>query len=92
MLERTAAHAHSTCLSRICDPRDLSVESLLAGLLITWTLDNCRRCQMPAKSEKQRKFMGAELARKRAGKKTQTGMSEKKLEEFASKGGSKKKS
>jgi hypothetical protein len=40
---------------------------------------------MPAKSEKQRKFMGAELARKRAGKKTRTGMSEKQLEEFASK-------
>ena len=40
---------------------------------------------MPAKSEKQRKFMGAELARKREGKKTKTGMSEKKLEEFASK-------
>jgi hypothetical protein len=37
---------------------------------------------MPAKSEKQRRFMGAELARKRAGKKTQTGMSEKQLEEF----------
>lgn len=47
---------------------------------------------MPAKSEKQRKFMGAELARKRAGKKTQTGMSEKKLEEFASKPAGKKKS
>jgi hypothetical protein len=40
---------------------------------------------MPAKSEKQRKFMGAELARKRAGKKTKTGMSEKKLAEMASK-------
>ena len=38
---------------------------------------------MPAKTEKQRKFMGAELARKRAGKKTKTGMSEKKLKEFA---------
>jgi hypothetical protein len=47
---------------------------------------------MPAKSEKQRKFMGAELARKRAGKKTRTGMSEKQLEENASKGGRKKKS
>jgi hypothetical protein len=46
---------------------------------------------MPAKTEKQRKFMGAELARKRAGKKTQTGMSEKELEKYASKGGSKKK-
>ena len=28
---------------------------------------------MSAKSKKQRKFMGAELARKRAGKKTRTG-------------------
>jgi hypothetical protein len=40
---------------------------------------------MPAKSEKQRKFMGAELQRKREGKKTQTGMSEKELEKYASK-------
>ena len=38
---------------------------------------------MPAKSEKQRRFMGAELSRARAGKKTQTGMSEEKLSEFA---------
>ena len=40
---------------------------------------------MPAKSEKQRRFMGAELSRARAGKKTQTGMSEEKLSEFVSK-------
>ncbi len=40
---------------------------------------------MPAKSEKQRKFMGAELNRKREGKKTRTGMSEKQLEDFARK-------
>lgn len=40
---------------------------------------------MPATSEKQRKFMGADLARKRAGKKTRTGMSEQQLREFASK-------
>jgi len=40
---------------------------------------------MPAKSEKQRKLMGAELARKREGKKTKTGMSEEKLEKYASK-------
>lgn len=40
---------------------------------------------MPAKSEKQRKFMGAELARKREGKKTQTGMSESQLSDFAKK-------
>ena len=39
---------------------------------------------MPAKSRKQQQFMGAELARKRAGKRTRTHMSEKQLEEFAS--------
>ncbi len=33
--------------------------------------------------------MGAELARKRAGKKTQTGMSESQLSDFASKPGGK---
>lgn len=41
---------------------------------------------MPAKSEKQRRFMGAELARKRKGKKTKTGMSEAQLKDFAKKG------
>jgi hypothetical protein len=46
---------------------------------------------MPSKTEKQRKFMGAELARKRAGKKTKTGMSEEELEEFARKKKRKKK-
>lgn len=40
---------------------------------------------MPAKSEKQRKFMGAELARAKDGKKTKTGMGKKKLREFAKK-------
>jgi hypothetical protein len=45
---------------------------------------------VPAKSEKQRKFMGAELERKREGKKTKTGMSEKQLEDYASKGKKKK--
>jgi len=39
---------------------------------------------MPAKSKAQQRFMGAELARKRAGKRTHTKMSEKQLEEFAS--------
>jgi hypothetical protein len=39
----------------------------------------------PPVSERQRRFMGAELARKRAGKKTHTGMSEKQLREFARK-------
>ena len=46
---------------------------------------------MPAVSERQRRFMGAELARKRAGKGTQTGMSEKQLEDFARKGHKRKK-
>ena len=40
---------------------------------------------MPAESEKQRRFMGAELAREREGKKTKTGMSEGQLEDFARK-------
>jgi hypothetical protein len=40
---------------------------------------------MPSKSEKQRKMMGADLARKRAGKATKTGMTESQLEDFAKK-------
>lgn len=40
---------------------------------------------MPAETEKQRQFMGAELARKRAGKKIKTKMTEKQLEDFARK-------
>jgi hypothetical protein len=40
---------------------------------------------MPAKTKKQRKFMGAELQRKREGKKTKTDMSEQELERMASK-------
>ena len=40
---------------------------------------------MPAETEKQRGFMGAELRRKRAGKKTKTGMKESQLEDFARK-------
>jgi hypothetical protein len=39
---------------------------------------------VPAKSKKQQQFMGAELARRRAGKKTRTGMTETQLHEFAS--------
>jgi hypothetical protein len=39
---------------------------------------------MPAISKRQQRFMGAELARKRAGKRTKTGMSEAQLEEHAS--------
>jgi hypothetical protein len=39
---------------------------------------------VPATSEKQRRYFGAELARKRAGQKTDTGMTESQLEDFAS--------
>lgn len=48
---------------------------------------------MPPKSARQQRFMGAELARKREGKATRTGMSTKQLEEFAAKpkGGYKRK-
>lgn len=38
---------------------------------------------MPAESERQRRFMGAELGRLRAGKKTRTGMSASQLRDFA---------
>jgi len=38
---------------------------------------------VPAKSKAQQRFFGAELARKRSGKKTETGLSSKKLKEFA---------
>ena len=40
---------------------------------------------MPAKSEKQRKLMGADLARARAGKRTRTGMTQEQLRDFAKK-------
>ena len=40
---------------------------------------------MPAESDRQRKFMGAELARLRAGKRTKTGMTESQLRDFAKK-------
>ena len=40
---------------------------------------------MPSVSRKQQRFMGADLARKRAGKRTKTGMSEKQLRDFARK-------
>ncbi len=39
---------------------------------------------MPAKSKAQQRLAGADLARKRAGKKTRTGMTTKQLAEFAS--------
>jgi hypothetical protein len=38
---------------------------------------------MPAKSRKQQQFFGAELARKRAGKATETGLAEETLADFA---------
>ena len=38
---------------------------------------------MPAVSKRQARFMGAELARRRAGKKTVTSMSAAQLKEFA---------
>ena len=38
---------------------------------------------MPPRTEKRRKFIGAELQRKGEGKKTQTGISEQELEKMA---------
>jgi hypothetical protein len=40
---------------------------------------------MPSVSEKQRRLMGADLARKRAGKRTRTDMTEAQLEDYARK-------
>ena len=40
---------------------------------------------MPAKSRKQQRLMGADLARARRGEKTRTGLGEHKLEEMARK-------
>lgn len=40
---------------------------------------------MPPVSKRQQRWAGAELQRKREGKKTQSGMSETQLEEFATK-------
>ena len=40
---------------------------------------------MPAVSERQRRYLGMELAKKRKGKKTHTGMSESQLRDFAKK-------
>lgn len=40
---------------------------------------------MPAKTPRQQRFMGAELARARKGKKTRTGMGKRKLREMARK-------
>ena len=40
---------------------------------------------MPAKTERQRRFLAADLERKREGKQTKTGMSEKDLKDFAKK-------
>lgn len=40
---------------------------------------------MPSTTERQRRFMGAELSRKRRGQSTETGMSEEQLRDFARK-------
>lgn len=42
---------------------------------------------MPRKSERQRRFFAAELARAREGKRTETGMDKSKLRDFARKTG-----
>ena len=40
---------------------------------------------MPGKTARQRRFMGAELGRKRAGKRTKTKMTAKQLKDYARK-------
>lgn len=41
---------------------------------------------MPAYSERQRRYMGADLARAERGERTETGMSKEQLRDFARKG------
>ena len=48
-------------------------------------LPQWRDWPMPGTTERQRRFMGADLARKRAKKKTRTGMTEKQLRDYARK-------
>jgi hypothetical protein len=40
---------------------------------------------MPSETERQRRFMGSELGRKRRGESTETGMTESQLRDFARK-------
>jgi hypothetical protein len=40
---------------------------------------------MPSETDRQRRFMGAELARLRRGERTSTGMTEQQLRDFARK-------
>jgi hypothetical protein len=63
-----------------------------AGARGTGAQCRAKEADVPAKTEKQRRFMGAELERKREGKKTRTGMSESELERMASKPKSHRKS
>lgn len=51
--------------------------------MVQGTREDAKEVGMPAKSKAQQRLMGADLARKRAGKKTETGMSAKQLEDFA---------
>ncbi len=45
---------------------------------------------MPAKTARQRRFMCAELGRKRKGKKTRTGMTDKQLSDYCKRKGKKR--
>lgn len=61
----------------------VTMEALPEGVIEPWP--GGPEAWDPAVSEKQRRFMGAELRRKRSGKKTRTGMSEKQLRDYAKK-------
>jgi hypothetical protein len=70
-----------------CDPRSVDVRLVSvtrdqANVLLGFPQEDH---PMPAKSEKQRKMMGADLARARAGKPTKTGMKASQLRDFVKK-------
>jgi hypothetical protein len=78
----------SQCDRKPAAPAEKAREVRAAASLVQWRRIGRRDLEdrtMPAKTEKQRRFMGAELERKREGKKTKTDMSEKQLEDFAKK-------
>ena len=80
---RKPTHAMRTAFKKVIGPYKHEHE---AKDMLTWMKRYGGYQSNPAASEKQRRFMCAELGRKRAGKRTQTGMTERQLRDFCKKG------
>lgn len=79
---RKPTHAMRTAFKKVIGPYKHEHE---AKDMLTWMKRYGGYQSNPAASEKQRRFMCAELGRKRAGKRTQTGMTERQLRDFCRK-------